>query len=150
MKQFDDEKILDSWKKNASQWTAAVRGGQIQSRKSVTNKAIIEAVLSRSPESIIDIGCGEGWLVRELAPKMTRSVGIDAVPALIDQDKITGGGEFLVATYDDIARGTIKDLFDVAICNFSLIGQESVELLFSCIASLLKPDGVFIVQKLHP
>jgi 2-polyprenyl-3-methyl-5-hydroxy-6-metoxy-1,4-benzoquinol methylase len=95
MNPHSDEKIIDSWEKNAPQWTVAVRDGQIESRKSVTNKAIVEAVLSHSPESVVDIGCGEGWLVRELAPRVTRLVGIDAVPALIDQAKTANRAGFL-------------------------------------------------------
>ena len=67
MNPFSDEKIIDSWEKNASQWSAAVREGHIESRKLITDKAIVEAVLSYSPESVLDIGCGEGWLIREAA-----------------------------------------------------------------------------------
>ena len=48
MNPHSDEKIVDSWKKNASQWSSAVRGGHIESRELVTDKAIVEAVLSRS------------------------------------------------------------------------------------------------------
>ncbi|MDN3556861.1 class I SAM-dependent methyltransferase [Halomonas maura] len=150
MKPLSDEKIIDSWKKNARQWGAAVQVGQIESREVVTNKAIVEAVLSYSPEAVADIGCGEGWLVRELARRITQVVGIDAVPGLIDQAKAAGGGDFFVASYEAIADGAIKGLFDVVVCNFSLLGEESVQALFGAMPSLLKPGGVCIVQTLHP
>src|ERR1700674_1682806 len=64
---LSDARIVDSWRKNASPWTTAVRENQIASRALVTNKAIIDAVLSRSPRTVLDIGCGEGWLVRSLS-----------------------------------------------------------------------------------
>lgn len=150
MKPLSDEKIIDSWEKNARQWVAAVQDGQIESREVVTNKAIVEAVLSHSPEMVVDIGCGEGWLVRELARRITHVVGIDAVPSLIDQAKAAGGGDFLVASYEAIAHGAINGLSDVVVCNFSLLGKESVQVLFGAIPSLLKPGGVCIVQTLHP
>lgn len=150
MKPHSDTRILDSWSKNASQWTAAVRDGQIESRKLVTDKAIVDAVMSHAPESVIDIGCGEGWFVREIAPRVARVVGVDAIPALIEQAKTAGGGEFLVAPYEAISPELVKGLFDVAVCNFSLLGKESVEALFDTVPSLLKPGGVFIVQTLHP
>lgn len=150
MSPYSDEKIVESWEKNATQWSAAVRGGQIESRKLITDKAIVEAVLSHSPGSVLDIGCGEGWLIRELSAHVTRLVGVDAIPELVEQAERAGGGEFRVASYEDIATGAIEGLFDTVVCNFSLLGKESVEALFSAIPAILKPDGVFIVQTPHP
>lgn len=150
MKPYSDQKIVDSWHKNVPQWTVAVREGQIESRELLTNQAIVEAVLSRSPDSVLDIGCGEGWLIRELASNVRHLVGVDVVQGLIEQARSAGGGSFLVASYESIARGAIDGLFDVIVCNFSLLGKESVEALFSVIPSLLKSNGFFIVQTLHP
>lgn len=150
MNPYSDKKIVDSWEKNASQWTAAVRGGRIESRRLITDKAIVEAVLSYSPESVLDIGCGEGWLIREISTQVTHLVGVDVVPNLIEQAKTAGGGDFLLASYDAISAGAIQGLFDVVVCNFSLLGKDSVEALFSSVSMYLKPGGVFIVQTLHP
>jgi SAM-dependent methyltransferase len=145
-----DKKIIDSWGKNALPWTAAVREGEIESRILVTDQAIIDAVLSSSPDSVLDLGCGEGWLVRELASRVTRAVGVDAIPALIDQARRAGGGEFIVAAYEGILNGWVDGQFDVAVCNFSLFGKEVVESLFAAVPSLLRPGGLFVVQTLHP
>ena len=95
---LSDDRIVDSWHKNASPWTDAVRGNQIESRALITNRAIIEAVLSRSPRTVLDIGCGEGWLVRALTERDVRGTGVDVVPALIEQANAAGGGEFRVAS----------------------------------------------------
>ncbi|MGA8258825.1 MAG: class I SAM-dependent methyltransferase [Arenicellales bacterium] len=150
MNLHSDEKIIDSWEKNASQWTTAVRSAHIESRKLVTDKAIVEAVLRHSPEAVLDIGCGEGWLIRELAPQVSHLVGVDVVSDLIEQAEAGGGGQFLVASYEAVATGAIEGMFDVVVCNFSLLGKESVEALFSAVPAYLKPGGVFIVQTLHP
>jgi 2-polyprenyl-3-methyl-5-hydroxy-6-metoxy-1,4-benzoquinol methylase len=69
MDPLSDEKIIDSWHTNATPWTAAVRDKRIESRKLVTDQAIVDAVLSRRPKSVLDIGCGEGWLSRALAER---------------------------------------------------------------------------------
>lgn len=150
MNPHSDKKIVDSWHKNASQWTAAVRDGDIESRKLVTDAAIVDAVMSHAPQSVIDIGCGEGWLVRAIAPRVTRAVGVDAIPALTDQAKAAGGGDFFVMPYEAISHESVEGLFDVAVCNFSLLGKEAVESLFIAVPLILKPGGVFIVQTPHP
>jgi 2-polyprenyl-3-methyl-5-hydroxy-6-metoxy-1,4-benzoquinol methylase len=147
---LSDAKIIDSWHKNAAPWTAAVRDNQIESRRLVTNQAIVEAILSRSPRTALDIGCGEGWLVRELAAHGIRSVGVDVVSDLIDRAVRAGGGDFRVASYEDIAAGSLDLEVDAAVANFSLIGRESVDSLLAHIPRLLTPNGALIVQTLHP
>src|SRR5712671_5893108 len=104
---FSDARIVDSWRKNASPWTTAVRENQIASRTLVTNKAVIDAVLSRSPRTVLDIGCGEGWLARSLSEHGIRAIGVDIVPALVEQAKKAGGGDFRVVSYEDIAAGSL-------------------------------------------
>ena len=147
---LSDERIVDSWRKNASPWTTAVRGNQIASRTLVTNKAIVDAVLSRSPRTVLDIGCGEGWLARSLAEHGIRPIGVDVVPALIEQATKSGGGEFRVASYEEIAAGSLDVSVDLVVANFSLIGKESVENVMRRAPSLLKSGGSLVIQTLHP
>ena len=147
---LSDAKIVDSWHHNAAPWTAAVREGRIESRSLVTNRAIIETVLRRSPTSVLDIGCGEGWLVRELAAHGIRAIGVDVVPELIEQATRAGGGEFRVASYESIAEGHLHLTVDVAVANFALLGKDSVNNLIRQAPALLTRGGALIVQTLHP
>jgi len=148
LKPLSDEKIIDSWSKNTDPWTSAVRGGEIESRKLVTDKAIIDAVRSRSPRTGIDIGCGEGWLVRALDG--VEMIGVDVVPGLIAKASAAGGGAFHVMSYEEIGAGALDTSVDVAVCNFSLIGKDAVDGLLRAVPSLLNPGGALIVQTLHP
>jgi len=56
MDPLSDEKIVDSWHTNATPWTSAVREQRIESRKLVTDRAIVDAVISRKPTSVLDLG----------------------------------------------------------------------------------------------
>ena len=145
-----DEKIVQSWLKNASPWTTAVRQNQIESRRLVTNRAIVDAVLSRSPRTVLDIGCGEGWLVRTLAESGVKAIGVDVVAALIEDAARAGGGEFRVASYEEIAAGEVDVAVDLVVANFSLIGKESVEGVLLRIPDLLTENGALVIQTLHP
>lgn len=147
---LSDARILESWHRNASPWTTAVRENQIESRRLVTDAAIVDAVLSRSPHSILDLGCGEGWLVRTVSERGISAIGVDAIPSLIQQAARSGGGDFKVASYEEIARGALDVHVDVVVANFSLIGKESVEGVLKAIPALLNEGGALIIQTLHP
>jgi 2-polyprenyl-3-methyl-5-hydroxy-6-metoxy-1,4-benzoquinol methylase len=145
-----DARIVESWRKNASPWTDAVRANQIESRTLVTNRAVIDAVLSRAPHTLLDIGCGEGWLVRSLAEHGVRATGVDVVPELIEQAARTGGGEFRVVSYEQIAAGELEIKVDMVVANFSLIGKEAVEGVVCRAPQLLNDGGALVIQTLHP
>ena len=145
---FTDEQVLSRWHQNATPWITAIQNQEIASRKLATDQAVVSAVLATRAKTAMDLGCGEGWLVRELARLGMQARGVDAVPALIDEASRLGG-EFSVASYEDIAVGKLPWTADTVCCNFALIGKESVEQLFRHIPSLLNPDGHFVVQTLH-
>jgi 2-polyprenyl-3-methyl-5-hydroxy-6-metoxy-1,4-benzoquinol methylase len=147
---LSDAKILESWHKNAVPWTAAVRSGEIVSRKLATDRAIVDAVLGLSPRSVLDLGCGEGWLARVLSSKAIDVTGIDVVPALIERAQAAGGGRFVVGSYEDFAGGRLGVCADVVVCNFSLLGDDSVEGVFRALPGMLNRKGSFIVQTVHP
>ncbi len=154
MKALSDEKILDSWHKNAAPWSLAVREGQIDSRRLVTDSAIVGAVeeygRAYTRPSVLDIGCGEGWLARALSKKDMVVTGVDAVPALIETARNAGGGHFHTLSYEDIANGGLSLNVDIAVSNFALLGCESVQGVFAAVPARLNPAGLFFVQTLHP
>lgn len=143
-----DAQVLDAWSRNADPWVGAVRGGEIASRVLVTNGAIVDAVRARGPRTGVDLGCGEGWLVRAL-PEV-EMVGVDAIPGLVEAARKAGGGEFRLLSYEEIADGKLDLAADVAVCNFSLIGKEAVEGLFRAAPTYLRKGGALIVQTVHP
>ena len=131
--EFSDKNIVDSWLKNAKPWVTAVRENEIEieieieSRALITNKAIIDTILQRSPKTVLDIGCGEGWLVRELNKAGVSVLGIDVIPELVEAAK-EEGGEFKLISYDDLIQGAIKEKFNIIVCNFSLLGKSLLTL----------------------
>jgi SAM-dependent methyltransferase len=144
-----DEKILDAWSQNTDPWVAAVRGREIASRALVTDAAIVDAVRACAPRTGVDLGCGEGWLVRALPD--VQMVGVDAIPGLVEAARASGGGgDFRVMSYEEIAAGGLQLAVDVAVCNFSLIGEAASAGLLRAAPSYLRPGGTLIVQTVHP
>lgn len=147
---MNDAQIIARWVDSSAPWTLAVREGRIASRLQVTNAAMVEAVRARSPRSVFDIGCGEGWLARALAAHGIDVRGIDAVPALVESARQAGAGRFSTMSYEALADHGIDERFDVCVCNFSLLGERATNRLIDAIPTMLNPGGALIVQTLHP
>jgi 2-polyprenyl-3-methyl-5-hydroxy-6-metoxy-1,4-benzoquinol methylase len=143
-------RMRQSWDSNAAAWTDAVRERRIASRRAGTDAAIVAAVLRTKPASVLDVGCGEGWLARSLAAQC-RVVGVDASEGLIASARNLGGGTFVAMTYDEIgARAAeLGAPFDVAVCNFSLLEVELAPLL-DALRGVLAPRGRLVIQTVHP
>lgn len=145
-----DAAILSAWLRNAAPWEAAVRERRIESRRLVTDQAIVVAVKDVAPRRVLDLGCGEGWLARALSADGIAVTGVDAVPELIEAARRQGGGPFHVVAYEQLAAGVPGAPFDAVVCNFALLGEHSVEQVFAALPGLLAPGGHCIVQTLHP
>lgn len=144
--------IRESWETNAGAWTRLVRAGEIESRRVATDAAVLAAVAEHSPQRVLDVGCGEGWLARALAEHGCHVVGIDGSAALIAAAQASGRGEFFQLSYDELAERPHRvgrDPFDAIVCNFSLLQAELAPLLHA-LAALLTPEGRLIVQTVHP
>lgn len=155
-----EHRIITSWHENADAWTQTVRADAIESRRVATNAAIIEAVMQYSPETVLDAGCGEGWLSRALAMQGVCVTGIDSTPELVEQARqaeLARSEDFPhfpphyeLCSYEDLSTRFPPRTFDAMVCNFSLIGKESTEACLQAASWLLKPNGLLFIQTLHP
>jgi 2-polyprenyl-3-methyl-5-hydroxy-6-metoxy-1,4-benzoquinol methylase len=147
------KRISLSWDKNAENWIQAVRGGSIPSRKAGTDKAILDAILQRTPKRLLDVGCGEGWLVRRIAGAAgCEAVGIDASRRLIRAAQAVDlTNRYEVLSYDDLLAGQddLGDGFDVIAFNYALFDEAAAALL-GALKHRLSPGGAMIIQTLNP
>lgn len=146
-------RLRSSWDANADLWTNAVRSASIPSRTAGTDQAVIDAVTESKPASLIDIGCGEGWLVRRIQNELgCGAVGIDASPSLIERARQADpAGRYTVLPYKQLAELPADMLgpFDTAVCNFSLF-DEDLRATLCGIRRLLSDSGQLIIQTPHP
>jgi len=151
MSKQHEKQILNSWTCNVEQWTRAIENGEISSREQITNQAILNAIFSNKVKSLIDIGCGEGWLMRAVAARGVKAVGIDGVKLFIENQHEDTNTEYLHVDYNSISPQLFVQRFDIAVCNFSLLGDSSVRTLLAKIPAILdKANGRLIIQTLHP
>ncbi|MEI3800305.1 MULTISPECIES: class I SAM-dependent methyltransferase [unclassified Chitinophaga] len=145
-------KITASWHANAHNWIASIDNAEIETRILVTNDAIVNTICSHNIQSILDIGCGEGWLTRCLQNKGVVAFGVDAISALIENAIEKGGNHYAVASFNDLATGkyTIGNRPDAAVINFALLDKTDSETLLKNIKKLIVPGGLVFIQTLHP
>jgi SAM-dependent methyltransferase len=146
----DATRLLDSWHDNAAAWTAAVRSGAIESRRLATDAAILDAVLERRPCKVLDLGCGEGWLVRALAQRGVAAVGVDGAARLVGA-AASAGGSFVQLRYAELIAAPERcgEGFDLVAANFALLEEEILPLL-AALRRIMPADGWLLVQTLHP
>jgi 2-polyprenyl-3-methyl-5-hydroxy-6-metoxy-1,4-benzoquinol methylase len=143
--------LIWSWMANADAWTRAVREGRIESRRVATDAAIVDAVVARGPRRVLDLGCGEGWLMRALAERGIEAVGLDVSMELVVAAEETGGGRYRCCSYDEVIEDPTRagGPYDAVVCNFSLLGAELVPLL-SALRQNLWEGGALVIQTVHP
>ncbi|WP_460125772.1 class I SAM-dependent methyltransferase [Pseudomonas sp. S2_C03] len=143
--------LLQSWQHNAQAWIEAVRGGAIDSRVQVTDGAVLLAILGRQPERVLDLGCGEGWLLRVLAERGITAVGVDGDARLVEAARTAGSALVHLATYQQLEEATVdigRD-YNLICANFALLHQDIIALL-AAMNALLAPGGALVIQTLHP
>ncbi len=142
---------IASWSKNAERWTAAVRGQMIASRRDATDAAILSAARAGRLGKALDVGCGEGWLCRELSREAVEIVGVDAARELISCAREAGEASYHVLSYAELAEtpATAGYDFDTIICNFSLL-DDKIDALLDALATISNAEARLLIQTLHP
>ncbi|NNG02791.1 MAG: class I SAM-dependent methyltransferase [Inquilinus sp.] len=145
--------LAGSWDKNAGNWARAVRDGLIPSRRAGTDEAIVNAILAHKPARLLDVGCGEGWLIRRVAQSIDcQALSIDGSAALIaDARQADPRHAYRVFAYADLIEDA-KSLgtgFDAIVFNYAILDEDAARLLTS-VEPLLAPEGRIFIQTLHP
>lgn len=145
-----ERRVVDCWHDSASHWQQLLSHHRLASR-AITNPAIEQAILSYQPGTLLDVGCGEGWLARQMAAQGIRVTATDAVATLVENARSQDPkSRYHCLEYAALPGPLNGQQYDLAVCNFSLFGDESVRQLLSTLPSMLSPGGKVLIQTLHP
>jgi hypothetical protein len=61
-----------------------------------------------------------------------------------------GHAQFDICSYEELLSYPFKDAVDCAVCNFSLIGEESTQTAINTLSKLLERNTRLVIQTLHP
>lgn len=108
--------------------------------------AFIRGLLPRGGMRLLDLGCGPGHYVRELATAHTVT-GIDSDAGVIALAQEVGGGDFLPLSFAGIAQ--LPRGYDGAYCignSLSYLPEQALPEFLRGLRALLVPGGFFLLQ----
>jgi ubiquinone/menaquinone biosynthesis C-methylase UbiE len=148
-----DIRPKSSYSENADFWVKIIRERLDRYRSELTDRAVLEAIGPTDGLTVLDAGCGEGYLSRILAQDGAETIGIDACPDLIKsaQELATDAGlaiDYHVGTVDDLP---IRDgQCDVVVCNHVLNDLQDIATPFREFARVIREGGRIVILMLHP
>jgi SAM-dependent methyltransferase len=142
------------WDPVAAWYDKLVGDGGSDYHRQVILPATIRLLEPRAGESIIDVCCGQGVLVKPLLDaNIGRFTGVDASPQLIQAAKARHGADRRVSLVvaDACAPGPWADgSQDAATCLMAVHDVADPVALFANLARSLKPGGRAVIVFMHP
>lgn len=137
-----------AWEKIAEEWRALVRSGG-DDRFHAANSGAFFELLPPARGRVLDLGCGEGRVARELKDRGYDVTGIDVSPTLVELARGDDpDGDYRVA---DAAELPFEDgSFELVVAFMSLQDMDDAEAAIREAARVLAPGGRLCLAILHP
>lgn len=148
-----DERVSDAYSKNAEFWITIIRDKLDPYQTQVTDPALLDLIGDCHGLEILDAGCGEGYLSRELIRRGAEHVdGVDTcaefITAARSHPEQAPSTSFHLA---DVAALPLPDRsVDLVVANRLPNGIATPERRFLEFARVLRPSGRLIVLGMHP
>ena len=153
---LDDTKIR--WEKTSQNWMQNLDGSEEDkgdaSREFIIDPALWKQLGDVKGLRILDAGCGNGYLSRQLAQKGAIVTGIDFSKHFVSFCKNKEKKEQLGCEFH---KGSLTDMsfiesntFDVVVSNIVMVDVQDYQKAFVEINRVLKPKGRFVWSNLHP
>jgi 2-polyprenyl-3-methyl-5-hydroxy-6-metoxy-1,4-benzoquinol methylase len=141
----------EAWDANAEFWLRIIREHRDRYRTELTDPALLDAIGDVTGLDILDVGCGEGYMARELASRSARQVnGIDTSREQVKaaEAAMVPGTSFGEASASDLPFA--PESFDVVLANHLLNDLPDIAGPVGEFARVLRPGGRFVALMLHP
>jgi len=136
---------MDGVKKTFDKWAQNGRAELMEAEHGKNVSKFLQAISFDKPFTFLDVGCGNGWVVRKIAKEKNckKAIGIDKSKKMIIQSKkkINSKKEEFINT--DVESMKYKGKFNFIFSMESLYYADSIEVALEKIYKLLKPGGKF-------
>jgi len=136
---------MDGVRKTFDKWAQNGRAELMEEEHGKNVSKFLQTVSFDKAFTFLDVGCGNGWVVRKIAKeeKCKKSIGIDKSKKMILEaiKKNNIGKEKFIHT--DIETWKYRGKFDFIFAMESLYYADSIEIALEKIYKMLKPEGQF-------
>jgi len=136
---------VDLIRKTFDRWAQNGRAELMEKEHGKNVSKFLEKISFDRPFSFLDVGCGNGWVVRKISasPNCIKAIGIDKSKKMITQankNKKKSNERYI---HTDIETWKYSGKFDFIFSMESLYYANSIETALKKINRLLKPEGRF-------
>ncbi|HEU0298387.1 MAG TPA: methyltransferase domain-containing protein [Longimicrobium sp.] len=152
---FDPESVREAWDRAADAFVEGQTSGLDYYRLDFLGPAQVEACGDVRGARLLDVGCGGGYLARELAARGARVTGIDLSPRMIEharrrEEEAPLGIEYQAMDAAEIAAHFPADSFDMAVSCVALQDMPDPAAALRAVHTVLRPGGRFVASITHP
>jgi SAM-dependent methyltransferase len=136
---------MDLVRKTFDEWAQNGRAELMEKEHGKNVLKFLEKISFDKPFSFLDVGCGNGWVVRTISanPNCKKAIGIDKSKKMITQANKNKKKLKERYIHTDIESWKYFGKFDFIFSMESLYYSDSIETALKKIIKLLKPDGCF-------
>ena len=136
---------IDEVKKTFDNWATIGRDELMEREHAKSVQKFLNSISFEKPFSFLDVGCGNGWVVRKIAEKKLckKAIGIDKSKNMIKNAKKRKKHSKENFFQADIQGWNYKGKFDYVFSMEAIYYSESLDLALERIFKLLKKGGQF-------
>ena len=144
----------DTYSQNAKFWIQIIREKLDRYRTDLTDAVVLAALGDLEGKNILDGGCGEGYLSREIHRRGATVTGLDVSASLIEA-AISERDRLKLARLTHYVAGleAIPEddaTFDAVVCNHVMTDVEDAAEALKEISRVTKIGGKLVILMLHP
>lgn len=142
--------LRERWEREAENWVHVIRAQRLSTdHHDDFNLPLFLRILPPPAGPALEVGCGEGRIVRALRAGGYDARGIDGSPTMIEAARrLDPGGDYAVADAAALPFGDSS--FDLVVAFMSLQDIDDLEGAVREAARVLRPGGRFCFSILHP